>query len=150
MDSTSRGVAELPQDPPHPGAATDHHPASQESSPARTTPAPGAWLRRAAWAVSAAMLLSLRLGHLSGPLDDPHSWRQCDTAHYSLDFFRRGIDLLHPAVCWLGSHRTLILEFPLPEAISALLYHALGPDPRWDRVVSLAFFVIATVYLFAF
>jgi hypothetical protein len=96
-----------------------------------------------------AALLALRFPHLTGPLDDPHSWRQCDTAHYSLDFFRRGIDLLHPAVCWLGAHRTLIFEFPLPEAMSALLYRAFGANPLWDRVVALAFFVVADVYLFA-
>src|SRR5437867_284100 len=103
-----------------------------------------------AWLLAAAALVALRIPHLRGPLDDPHSWRQCDTAYYSLDFFRRGIDLLHPSVCWLGAHRTLIFEFPLPEALSALLYRTFGPDPLWDRLVSLGFFLIATFYLFAF
>jgi hypothetical protein len=91
-----------------------------------------------------------RLFHLRGPLDDPHSWRQCDTVGYSLDFARRGLDLLHPAVSWLGAHRTLIFEFPLPEAMSALLYRAFGAGPHWDRVVGLLFFAVATVYLHAF
>lgn len=104
----------------------------------------------AGWLLTALALVALRVPHLFGPLDDPHSWRQCDTAHYSLDFYRNGIDLLHPAVCWLGGYRTLILEFPLPEAMSALLYRLRGPDPMWDRVVSLAFFVVAGVYLRAF
>ena len=94
-------------------------------------------------------LAALRLFHLGGPLDDPHSWRQCDTAHYSLDFARHGIDLLHPAVCWLGSHRVLIFEFPLPEALSALLQRAFGPGVVWDRVVALAFFLLATGYFLA-
>jgi 4-amino-4-deoxy-L-arabinose transferase-like glycosyltransferase len=53
-------------------------------------------------------------------------------------------------VCWLGGHRTLILEFPLPEAMSALLVRAFGEDPRWDRIVTLAFFLISTLYFHAF
>ncbi len=102
-----------------------------------------------AW-LAAAALLALRIPHLGGPLDDPHSWRQCDTAHYSLDFARRGLDLLHPAVCWLGGHRTLIFEFPLPEAVSALLQRTFGPGVVWDRLVGLACFGMATGYLFGF
>ncbi|MEO5618239.1 MAG: hypothetical protein ABIS67_10740 [Candidatus Eisenbacteria bacterium] len=102
------------------------------------------------WWVAAALLVALRLPHLMGPLDDPHSWRQCDTARYSLDFARNGIDLLHPAVCWLGAHRTLIFEFALPEAISALLQRWFGEGEHWDRIVALGFFLAATFYLHAF
>ena len=100
--------------------------------------------------MAALLLLALRLLHLGGPLDDPHAWRQCDTARASIEFARHGIDLLHPAVCWLGAHRILIFEFPLPEAMSALLQRAFGPGVVWDRIVDLAFFVVATVYLHAF
>jgi hypothetical protein len=102
------------------------------------------------WWLAALALFALRLPHLGGPLDDPHSWRQCDTAFYSLDFARRGFDLLHPSVCWLGGHRTLIFEFPLPEAISGLLYRVFGRSETWDRLVGLAFFSIATLYLHLF
>ena len=102
------------------------------------------------WLLAAGLLTALRLPHLGGPLDDPHSWRQCDTARYSLDFARHGIDLLHPVVCWLGAHRTLIFEFPLPEAISASLQRLFGIGEHWDRVVALAFFLAATIYLHAF
>jgi hypothetical protein len=109
-----------------------------------------AFVTTAAWMLAAVALLAVRLPHLGGPLDDPHSWRQCDTAFYSLDFLRRGIDLFHPSVCWLGAHRTLIFEFPLPEAMSAMLYRAFGPDPFWDRLVALGFFVVSAAYLRAF
>lgn len=105
--------------------------------------------RAVGWVVLAVLLVSLRLFHLQGPLDDPHSWRQCDTAHYTLDFYRHGLDLLRPAVGWLGAHRTLVLEFPLSEALAALLYRAFGPDVMWDRLVSLAFFVVAAAYFHA-
>lgn len=96
---------------------------------------------------SVVVLLALRLPHLRGPLDDPHSWRQCDTVFYSLDLCRRGMDILHPAVSWLGAHRTLIFELPLPEALTAMLYRVFGPDPLWDRVVALAGYLLATFYL---
>lgn len=96
-----------------------------------------------------AALLALRVPHLRGPLDDPHSWRQCDTVGASVDFARRGIDLLHPVVHWLGGHRTLVFEFPLPEALASLAHRAFGIDPMWDRLVALAFFSIATAYLYA-
>jgi 4-amino-4-deoxy-L-arabinose transferase-like glycosyltransferase len=99
------------------------------------------------WLLTTAALLVLRLPHLGGPLDDPHSWRQCDTAHYALDFFRRGIHLLAPAVCWMGPHRTVILEFPLTEAVIALLYRLGGPSLVCDRLVALALFGLATFYL---
>ncbi len=103
---------------------------------------------RGLWLLGAG-LLAVRFLHLTGPLDDPHSWRQCDTVGYSLDFYRRGVDLLHPAVCWLGAHRTLIFELALPEAISAMLYRVFGPSAVWDRVVALGFFVIASLYFHA-
>jgi hypothetical protein len=102
--------------------------------------------RSDAWWAAAGALVLARLPHLGGPLDDPHSWRQCDTVVYSLNFSRHGIDLLHPAVCWLGAHRTLIFEFPIVEALSALLYRVTGPDPVADRLVALGFYLVATAY----
>lgn len=98
------------------------------------------------WWIAVLVLFAVRLAHLGGPLDDPHSWRQCDTVWYTRAFVRGGIDLLHPKVSWMGGHGTLILEFPLPEAISALLGRAFGMSDVWDRLVALAFFVLATIY----
>jgi 4-amino-4-deoxy-L-arabinose transferase-like glycosyltransferase len=108
-------------------------------APRRSSPWP--------WLSVALALVAMRLPYMRGPLTDPHAWRQCDTVHTALDFYRRGFDLMHPAVGWLGGHRTLLLNFPLSEAMSALLYRAFGPDPMWDRVVSLFFCLVATAYL---
>ena len=99
------------------------------------------------WWLAIAALVALRLPHFFGPLDDPNSWRQCDTVHNALDFYRRGFDLLHPAVPWLGAHRTLGLDFPITPALSALLYHITGPSLVWDRLVSMAFFLISAWHL---
>lgn len=96
-----------------------------------------------AWPLALLGLFLLRAPFLTGPLDDPHSWRQCDTSFYTWTFVKTGIDLLHPKVCWLGSHGTLIFEFPLPEAMAALLGKAFGFSLVWDRVVALAFTALA-------
>jgi len=100
-----------------------------------------------AWPLVVAALFALRAPHLSGPLDDPHSWRQCDTVHYTLDFWRNGFHLLHPKVCWLGPQPTLIFEFPLPEAMAALLDRAFGFTPLWDRIVALLFTALSVFWL---
>jgi len=60
---------------------------------------------------------------------------------------RRGFDVLHPRVCWLGPHGTLIFEFPLTEAMAAVLYKLGGVHLYWDRLISVGFFVIAAFYL---
>ena len=93
-------------------------------------------------------LASVRLFHLGEAIDDPHSWRQCDTAFYIWDFYQNGIDLLHPSVCWMGGHKTLILEFPLPEALVALVYHVLGPSHLAARLVFLLIYLASAFYLF--
>ena len=114
--------------------------------PAPSSPASGS-SSRVAFALAALALIALRVPHLTGPLTDPHAWRQCDTVHFALDFYHRGFDLLHPAVCWLGAHRTILLNFPLSEAITAVLYHLFGPSPFWDRIVALGFFLISAAYV---
>jgi hypothetical protein len=63
------------------------------------------------------------------------------------------VDVLRPSVSWLGGHRTLIFEFPLPEAIAAALARAAGdrraPSPAWDRGVALGFFLVSLGYFHA-
>jgi hypothetical protein len=55
---------------------------------------------------------------------------------------------MHPAVPWLGGHRTLALDFPITPVLSSFLYHLGGPTPVWDRVVSLVFFLLASWHLY--
>ena len=124
-----------------PQASTEGAPLTDPPAPARTRAAAAPF-----W-IAALALIALRVPHLTGPLTDPHAWRQCDTVHFALDFYHRGFDLLHPAVCWLGAHRTILLNFPLSEAITALLYRAFGPSPFWDRIVALAFFLVSAAYV---
>jgi hypothetical protein len=103
-------------------------------------------LVRWAWPLAVLGLFALRLPHLFGPLDDPHSWRQADTVHYTYEYVRHGIDLLRPQVCWLGGRGALIFEFTLPEAMAAVLGRMFGYTPVWDRLVALAFTALAAFW----
>lgn len=96
----------------------------------------------------AGILVAVRLFHLTGEIDNPHAWRQCDTANYIQVFYEEGIDLMHPSVCWMGDQDTVILEFPLPEALAAIGYHVFGPHHGVARMIFLLFYLISTVYLF--
>ncbi len=98
------------------------------------------------WAL--ALLFALRLWHFGPEIDAPHDWRQCDTAWYIHDFYQNGIDLLHPAVCWMGASDTLALEFPLPEAVVAAIYRVFGESVPVARLVFLCFFGGALWYFF--
>ena len=95
-----------------------------------------------------ALLLALRLWHFGKAIDAPHDWRQCDTAYYIQDFYQNGIDLLHPAVCWMGGSDTLALEFPLPEAVVALAYGVFGESLPLARFIFLCFFAGALYYFY--
>jgi hypothetical protein len=101
------------------------------------------------WFMAACIVATgLRLVTLSPHIDGPHEWRQCDTASYALNFFRDGINLMTPGINWLGAHKTLILEFPLPEAVVAIVYHVFWPSLVFDRLVYLAFFAGSAIYLY--
>lgn len=94
------------------------------------------------------LLFALRLLHFGPEIDAPHDWRQCDTAYYILDFFRNGIDLLNPAVCWMGTSDTVALEFPLPEALVAMVWKIFGESMPVARLVFLVFFGVAVLYFY--
>jgi hypothetical protein len=94
------------------------------------------------------VLVGLRFLHFGPFIDGPHTWRQADTANFIWDFYQNGIDLFNPSVCWMGGHKTLLFEFPLPEAIAAMLYQVFGPDLIWARIVFLLFFIGSIFYLY--
>jgi 4-amino-4-deoxy-L-arabinose transferase-like glycosyltransferase len=101
------------------------------------------------WFVLACVAAAaLRLISLGPEIDGPHEWRQCDTASFTRNFFRDGIDLFHPSVNWLGTHKTVILEFALPEALVASIYKLFWPSLVFDRLFYLAFFAGSAFYLY--
>lgn len=94
------------------------------------------------------LLAAARWLHFGPDIDQPHDWRQFDTAQYSRSLAEEGMDPLHPSVAWMGSHKTLILEFPLPELLTAVLYQAFGTEIFWARLVTWLFFCGGCLYLY--
>lgn len=94
------------------------------------------------------ILVLVRLIHLSGPIDSPHAWRQYDTKQYIEGYYYDDAPFLEPTVCWMGGHKTLILEFPLPEYMVAQLYKIFGPEIPVARLFFLLFFALAMVYFY--
>ena len=90
----------------------------------------------------------VRFFHFGELLDSPHTWRQADTANYVYDFYTNGLDLFHPSVCWMGNHKTLLLEFPLPEAIASIGYHIFGESHVIIRLVFFLFFLGAVLFFY--
>ena len=93
-------------------------------------------------------LLCMRLFHLGGTVDTPHAWRQYDTKQYIDAYYNGDAKFLEPAVCWMGGHKTLALEFPLPEYLVAQLYKVFGPYLWVARTFFLLCFLASVVYLY--
>ncbi len=94
------------------------------------------------------LLAALRTFHLGPEIDTPHSWRQYDTKQYIDGYYQEQGGFFEPAVCWMGGHKTLILEFPLPEYLVAKLYKLFGPHVLVARLFFLIFFLISAFYLY--
>ena len=98
--------------------------------------------------VLAVALVAVRFRHMGEIIAGPHSGRQCDTAFYALDFYHNGINLLHPSMCYMGLHKTLAFEFPLPEAVMALGYHVFGPRHAVARALTLLAYLGSAWYFY--
>ena len=61
--------------------------------------------------------------------------------NYIDDFYKNGIDLLHPTYAGWAQRDTVILEFPLPEAIVATTYFVTGKSVLVARIVFYCFFL---------
>ena len=92
--------------------------------------------------------VSARFIHFGELLDSPHTWRQADTAHYIYDYYVNGIDLLRPKVCWLGNYGTLLLEFPILEAIVAQAYILFGESHVVARSIFYFIFLGSALYFY--
>lgn len=93
-------------------------------------------------------LVVLRFFHLTETVDDPHAWRQYDTKQYIEGYYYDNAPFLEPTVCWMGQHKTLVLEFPLPEFLVAQLFKVFGPSLIIARLFFLTFFVLALLFFY--
>ncbi len=90
----------------------------------------------------------MRTHHITFPLNDMHSFRQTQTAGLIRDFYRQGIDLLYPTMITLGDPGYVILEFPLYQAISAVLYKIFIPDVILARSFSILCGILSIVFVY--
>lgn len=106
------------------------------------------FLKKYSWAGIILLVILTRLFFVSSKIENPHSWRQCDTHEYIRNFHEDGIDLLHPKVNWMGGHEVLALEFPLPEAIVAMAYKFTGENIIVAKLIFLLFFLLSVYFLY--
>ena len=104
-----------------------------------------------AWALFVAVLAGIVWWHLpsmSQPLLELHSFRQTQTAWTALIFHQQGIDLFHPKVPVFGPPWDVPFEFPLFQALAALVMNTglMTPDVSM-RATGLATFLLASLVL---
>mgnify|MGYP003690053759 CR=1 FL=1 len=86
--------------------------------------------------------------HFGEAIDGPHTWRQSDTAHYIWDYYQSDINLMEPSVCWMGGNDKVALEFPLPEAIAAVIHKVMGPSLIWSRLFFFLIYLAGAYYFY--
>jgi len=94
------------------------------------------------------LALCARTYHITYPLIDMHSFRQTQTAGLIRDFFRQGINLFYPTMNTLGNPGYVILEFPLYQAISAVLYRIFYPDVITARLFTIFCGLLTIVFVY--
>lgn len=107
-------------------------------------------IARERWLVWGCLLAALlfRLGHLTGPLDEP-LWRQTDTAYMALRMMdEMPPDVLRPKAPYRGTNDVKAAEFPVYPALAGLAYRAAGAERlELARLITLLFFLGAVWFL---
>jgi 4-amino-4-deoxy-L-arabinose transferase-like glycosyltransferase len=102
------------------------------------------------WLAPAAVILVAvisRLPTLGFPVVEGNLWRQTQTAFPATIYAREGIDLFHPQVPVFGPPFVLTLEFPLYQAVAAVLIDAGLSAEVALRGLSLACFAATAALL---
>lgn len=92
---------------------------------------------------------ALRLWTIGQPLIEAHAFRQTQTAYTAVLYHRNGIDLLHTPLPVLGPPWQIPYEFPLFQAVGAVVIDLGVPTEIALRSTSLFFFVVSAVLLWA-
>ena len=103
---------------------------------------PAIWARheRAILAVIILIGLALRLYGITLPLVDSHHQRQAQTAMVARNLYENGMNIFYPQYDIFGnSPGYAILEFPLLNTLTALLYFVFGVHEIIGRLIAVAF-----------
>jgi 4-amino-4-deoxy-L-arabinose transferase-like glycosyltransferase len=104
-----------------------------------------AWRDPTLWAI-VLFAIALRLYRIDAPYVDAHSWRQVTNADIARLWTELPINVFYPQVSWGGADGYVGLEFPLLQALTALVWRAVGVSDAAGRLVPVAFSV-ASVWL---
>lgn len=85
---------------------------------------------------------------LAAPLLDSHAFRQTQTAFSAREFHENGIDLLHPKLPVLGEPFEAPFEFPLFQAVAAIVMDLGVEADTALRATALACFLATALLLF--
>src|SRR4051812_43103734 len=95
-----------------------------------------------------AFALATRIPGLDLPLLEWHGWRQTWTAYTALLFHEDGFDLLHSHLPIFGPPYEVPMEFPVVQAVGALVMDAgVAPDLAM-RLTHLALFLLSAALLY--
>lgn len=112
-----------------------------------TVHASGRALEPAALVLTLAIAFGVRVPGLGLPLIEWHGWRQTQTAYTAVLFHEGGIDLLHPQLPIFGPPYVAPMEFPIFQAMSALVMN-IGVTPDLAvRLTALATFILTGALL---
>jgi hypothetical protein len=105
------------------------------------------WVQWGLFLTVVGCVIWFHLPSMSQPLLELHSFRQTQTAWTALIFHQQGIDLFHPIVPVFGPPWYVPFEFPLFQAIGALIMDAgVAPDLAM-RSLGLASFILTMFIL---
>jgi multisubunit Na+/H+ antiporter MnhF subunit len=89
----------------------------------------------------------IRIPQVSHGLNEMYAFRQTQTTYVALEYARHGINLLHTPLPVFGPNSDVPMEFPLVQAMAAVLIRlGVGPDLAM-RIVGLAGFQAAAILL---
>lgn len=95
-----------------------------------------------------AVALIVRIPSLDLPLIEWHGWRQTWTAYTALLFHEQGIDLLHPKLPIFGRPFEVPQEFPLVQAIAAIVMDLGVSADLAMRATHLGLFFLSAALLY--
>lgn len=96
------------------------------------------------------VIIPFRIKNINQSLSSITQFRQAQTATFTLNFYKTGINLMQTEldVFGMGRQRYLTLEFPFYEAVVAGIYKIFYVHDMWGRVVSVLFGLIGAFYLY--
>lgn len=97
------------------------------------------------------IFLPIRLFHITTPLHNITNFRQAQTATIALNFYKNGINLFQSEldIFGVGKEKYLTLEFPLYQAVVAILHKVFFVNDLWGRVVSVFSGFLSALFLYS-